>query len=68
VKTKEIVTDDVKQSIDRDQNINKSLNHNQAKDRIEWGSTQQVESEAQPLGNEGINNGKEDLGEGFNKQ
>jgi hypothetical protein len=55
-----LVTDDVKQGSDRDQNINKSRNHNQAKERIE-----QVESEAQHLGNGGTNNGKEDLGEGF---
>jgi hypothetical protein len=62
---KKSVTDDVKQSRDRDQNINKSRNHNQAKERIEQGSIQQAESEAQHLGNEGINNGKEDLGESF---
>jgi hypothetical protein len=60
-----LVTDDVKHSSDRDQNINKSRNHNQAKERIEQGSIQQVESEAQHLENESINNGKEDLGEGF---
>jgi hypothetical protein len=38
--------------------------HNQVKERIEQGSIQQVESEAH-LGNEGTNNKKEDLGEGF---
>jgi hypothetical protein len=62
---KKSVTDDVKQSSDRDQNINKSRNHNQAKERIEQGSIEQVEPEAQHLGNEGTNNGKEDLEEGF---
>jgi hypothetical protein len=56
---------ELKQSSDKDQNINKSRNHNQAKKRIEQGSIRQVESEAQNLGNEGINNEKEDLGEGF---
>jgi hypothetical protein len=35
---KKSVTDDVKQSSDEDQNINKSRNHNQAKERIEQGS------------------------------
>jgi hypothetical protein len=59
------VTNDVKQSNDRDQNINKSRNHNQAKERLEQESIQRVESEAQHLGNEGTNNGKEDVGEGF---
>jgi hypothetical protein len=54
----------VKQSSGRHQNVNKSRNHNQAKERIEQGSIQQVESEAH-LGNEGINNGKEDVGEDF---
>jgi hypothetical protein len=61
-KPKKSVTDYVKQSSDRDQNTNKSRNHNQAKKRIEQGSIQQAESEAQNLGNEGTNNGKEDLG------
>jgi hypothetical protein len=65
LKPKKSVTDDVKQSSDRDQNINKSRNHNQAKERIEQGSIQQAESEAQHLGNEGTNNGKEALGGGF---
>jgi hypothetical protein len=64
-KNKKSVTDVVKQGSDRDQNINKSQNHNQVKERIEQGSIQQVESEAQHLGNEGTNNGKEDRGEGF---
>jgi hypothetical protein len=62
---KKSVTGDIKQSSDGDQNINKSRDHNQAKERIEQGLIQQVESEAQHLGNEGTNNGKEDLGEGF---
>jgi hypothetical protein len=53
-----LVTDDVKQSSDTDQNINKSRNHNQAKEKIEQAWIQQVESEAQHLGNEGINNKK----------
>jgi hypothetical protein len=46
-------TDDgVKQSRDnKNQNINKSQNHNQAKERTEQGLIQQVESEAQSLGN-----------------
>jgi hypothetical protein len=39
-----------------------SRNHNQAKERR---SIQQIDSEAQHLGNEGKNNGKEDVGEGF---
>jgi hypothetical protein len=62
---KKSVNDDVKQSSDKDQNINKSRNNNQAKERIEQGSIQQAESKAQSLGHEGTNNGKEDLGEGF---
>jgi hypothetical protein len=33
-KPKKSVTDDVKQSSDRDRDINKSWNHNQAKERI----------------------------------
>jgi hypothetical protein len=37
-KPKKSVTDDVKQSSDRDQNTNKSWNQNQAKERIEQGS------------------------------
>jgi hypothetical protein len=45
-KPKKSVTDDVKHSSDRDQNKNKSRNHNQAKEGIE-----QAESEAQNLGN-----------------
>jgi hypothetical protein len=59
------VTDDVKQSSDRDQNVNKSQNHNQAKERTEQESIGQIESEAQHLGNEGTNDGKKFLGEGF---
>jgi hypothetical protein len=46
---KRSVTDDVKQSSDRDQNTNKSRNHNQAKEKIEQGPIQQVETEAQNL-------------------
>jgi hypothetical protein len=59
------VSDDVKQSSGRDQDVNKSRNHNQAKEKTEQGSIQQAESEAQKLGNEGTNYGKEDLGESF---
>jgi hypothetical protein len=62
-KSKKLITDDVKQSSNRDQNTNKSWNHNQAKEGIEQGSMQQAESEAQNVENEGTNNGKEDLGE-----
>jgi hypothetical protein len=47
---KKSVTDDVKQGSNRDQNTKKSWNHNQAEERIEQGSIQQVESEAQNLG------------------
>jgi hypothetical protein len=36
-KPKKSATDDVKQSSDTDQNINKSRNHNQAKERTEQG-------------------------------
>jgi hypothetical protein len=63
-KPKKSVNDDVKQSSDRDRNVNKSQIHSQAKERVEEGSIQQVESEAQNLGNDTIN-GKEDLGEGL---
>jgi hypothetical protein len=63
-KPKKSATDDLKQSTDRDQNTNKSRYHNQAKEMIEQGSIQQAESEAQNLGNEGTNNGKEDMGVG----
>jgi hypothetical protein len=59
-KTKKSVNDGVKQSSDRDQNVNKAQIHNQAKERVEEGSIQQVESEAQNLGNDTID-GKEDL-------
>jgi hypothetical protein len=57
-----LINDGVKQSSDRDQNVNKSQVHNQAKEGTEEGSIQQVDSEAQNLGNDTIN-GKEDLGE-----
>jgi hypothetical protein len=50
-KPKKSVADDVKQSSDRDQKINKSRNHTQAKERTEQGSIQQAESEAQNLEN-----------------
>jgi hypothetical protein len=63
-KQKKSVTDEVKQSSDRDQNTNQARNHNQAKERMEQGSIQQAEPEAQNLRNEGTNNKKEDLGEG----
>jgi hypothetical protein len=59
------LNDGVKHNSNRDQNINKSQIHNQAKERIEQGSIQQVESEAQNLGNDGTINGTEDLGEGL---
>jgi hypothetical protein len=62
---KKLIIDDVKQSSDRDQVVNTSRNHNQAKERTEQGSIQLAESEAQNLGNESTNNGKEDVGEGF---
>jgi hypothetical protein len=65
IKPKKLVTDDIMQSSDRDQSINKSWNHNQANERIEQGSIQRVESEAQHLGNDGTNNGNEDVGERF---
>jgi hypothetical protein len=61
-KPKKSVKDDVKQSGDRGQNVNKSHIHNQAKDRVEEGSVQQIESEAPNLRNDKIN-GKEELGE-----
>jgi hypothetical protein len=60
-----LVTYDVKQSTDRHQNLNESRNHNKAKERTGGGTIQQVESEAQNQGNEGTNNGKEDLEEGI---
>jgi hypothetical protein len=41
-----MVTNDLQESSDKDQNIYKSRNHNQAKERIEQGLIQQVESEA----------------------
>jgi hypothetical protein len=43
---KKSVTDDVKQSSDRDQDVNKSQNNNQAKERTEQGSIQQAQFEA----------------------
>jgi hypothetical protein len=63
-KPRKVVTDDVKQSTHRHQNLNESRNHNEAKERTEEGTIQQVESEAQNQGNKGTNNGKEDLEEG----
>jgi hypothetical protein len=62
---KKLVNDDTKQRNDRDKNINISRNYNPAKERTKQASIQQVESEAQNLGEEGTNNGTEDLGEGF---
>jgi hypothetical protein len=75
-KPKKSTNDGVKQGTNKIQNINKSLNHNQAKEIIEQGLIQQVESEAQSLGNEVTNksgnrydqtsqNGRVDLGERF---
>jgi hypothetical protein len=49
-KPKKSVYDGVKESSDRDQNVNKAQIHNQAKENVEEGSIQQVESEAQNLG------------------
>jgi hypothetical protein len=60
-----LVTDDVKQSSHRHQNLIESQDHNEAKERTDEGTIQQAESEAQNQGNEGTNNGKEDLEEGF---
>jgi hypothetical protein len=48
-KPKKSLNNDIKQNSDRDQNINKSWNHNQAKERTEQESIQQVESEARNL-------------------
>jgi hypothetical protein len=49
----------------RHQNLNESQNHNEAKERTEEGTIQQVGSKAQNQGNEGTNNGKQELEEGF---
>jgi hypothetical protein len=57
-KPKKLVTDDVKKTSDRDQNISHRIITKQRRG-IEQGSIQEVESEAQNLGNEGTNNGKE---------
>jgi hypothetical protein len=59
-----LVTDDVKQSTDRHQNLSESRNHNQAKER----TVQQVASEAQHLGTEDSNNEKKNLKEGFKRK
>jgi hypothetical protein len=64
-KRRKLITDDVKHSTNTHQNLNESRNRNEAKERTEEVRIQQVESEAQNLGNKGTNNGKEDLGEGF---
>jgi hypothetical protein len=64
-KPKTSLNDGVKQRSDRNQNVNKSQIHNQAKEITEQGSIQRVESEAQNLGNDDTINGKEDLGEGL---
>jgi hypothetical protein len=68
--------DGVKQNCNKNQNIYISQNLNQSTERIEQGLIQQVESEAQSLGNEFTNksnywydqtsqNGREDLEESF---
>jgi hypothetical protein len=46
---KKSVNDDVKQSSDKEQNIIKSRNRNEAKEGTEEGTNQQVQSEAQNL-------------------
>jgi hypothetical protein len=50
-KPKKSVIDEVKQSSDSYQNTNQARNHNQAKERMEQGSIQQAEPEAQNLRN-----------------
>jgi hypothetical protein len=50
-KPRKLVTDDVKQSTHRHQNLKESRDHNEAKERTEEGRIQQVESEAQNRGN-----------------
>jgi hypothetical protein len=75
-KPKKSINNGVKQSTNKNRSINKSQNHNQAKERIEQGLIQQVDSEAQSLGNEvtdesgsrydqSSQNEREDLGERF---
>jgi hypothetical protein len=66
-KPKKSVNNGVKQSSDRDQNVNTSQIHIKDKERVEEGSIQQVEYEVQNLGNYTIN-GKEDLGEGLERE
>jgi predicted metal-dependent hydrolase len=75
-KKRKSTNDSVKQNSNKNQNINKSQNNNQAKKRVEEEVIQQVESEAQNLGNKVTKksgdrydqisqNGKKDLGECF---
>jgi hypothetical protein len=51
IKPKKWVTEHIRKSSDREQNTNKSQNHNQAKERMEQGSIREAEPEAQSQGN-----------------